>query len=1003
MPSFFLSVMALVLVTTATMIAVRNRVRLKSVTEISSSQSSRMESQNSRQNAKLSALVTQLNENADAVNQRAKDVDRRIERLDKRERTQRSNDRKQADALRKITNANFMGMNNRMTSEFARLDAMDDHLTSTITKDRMDRMSNDNALNNRIQAHEDVYNDFIENSYAPFVSVTRENVASNQMSIRDLDQAYKSADRANYDALNTRINQTRSDMTSEMSALRDTFNSNVLEGANIDEQARNALMASIDSQQQNFRTNLNSFFDNSNVVNVDTGYISTTFDEYLSTKYYNSGYRSGGLQDTINRVEQHAYMWDSQQVTNANYQAQLSALHNTSNQMTGDIRYLMESTSNQDSRITNHANKIYALENSNVYHESMISTLMDSANSYAITSNDMNAFKTATSGSIAAIQATLDDHNNLISRLYRMSNDSPGVVPSPDPESVPTGGSPIDLIGVTPSSIYQYAQQYFDDNINEKVRQGIDERFDQDPPVTNSLLDSVFSQRVLNYNVRMDGVTATNMAASNLTVNGDTNTNNVRASGDFIIPTNDAETPEMSLRNVYDDITGVKRDITINKSKFDNVFALEDNLGDAFVINPGTINLNTLNKVTMKHDTELIKGKSLTLSEKNRQGGGKEGGRLIVDSFDNIGFFDGNNNFNSLQSRLDGTTSGGLDVSSLNNKRVNVLYTEPVTEDYCTVNATENKCKPIGTRLNNLESSVAALQSPSGSPPADSPPGGGSIDLTPFDPNSMRTFAAIDGGREISFGSSGLNVEAPIRVSGDDNVQIFGNGTFTINKDVEIDGKLTANNEVTMDRVDVDELNVKNTFKVGGETINGADLKSAINTITENPITDYVKDITYANGRINISHGNPDKTPNAVNINLNSLPGMLTEYERKSDVSNPYTQYTFGGTSDSGFQNKKELNHPHNVVTNVSLDSNKINVTTMDTNDGSSADSSIELPELNKVNNHLRNGMLILGNTAIQAADGKAQVCKYNSGTVTDCVDMWDKRQAPEPVQGSAS
>jgi hypothetical protein len=1002
MPSFFLSVMALVLVTTATMIAVRNRVRLKSVTEVSSSQSNRMESQNSRQNAKLSALVTQLNENADAVNQRAKDVDRRIERLDKRERTQRSNDRKQADALRKITNANFMGMNNRMTSEFARLDAMDDHLTSTITKDRMDRMSNDNALNNRIQAHEDVYNDFIENSYAPFVSVTRENVASNQMSIRDLDQAYKSADRANYDALNTRINQTRSDMTSEMSALRDTFNSNVLEGANIDEQARNALMASIDSQQQNFRTNLNSFFDNSNVVNVDTGYISTTFDEYLSTKYYNSGHRSGGLQDTINRVEQHAYMWDSQQVTNANYQAQLSALHNTSNQMTGDIRYLMESTSNQDSRITNHANKIYALENSNVYHESMIGTLMDSANSYAITSNDMNAFKTATSGSIAAIQATLDDHNNLISRLYSMSNNSPspGVIPSPspDPESVPTGGSPIDLIGVTPSSIYQYAQQYFDDNINEKVRQGIDERFDQDPPVTNSLLDSVFSQRVLNYNVRMDGVTATNMAASNLTVNGDTNTNNVRASGDFIIPAGDAETPEMSLRNVYDDITGVKRDITINKSKFDNVFALEDNLGDAFVINPGTINLNTLKKVTMKHDTELIKGKSLTLSEKNREGGGKEGGRLIVDSFDNIGFFDGNNNFNSLQSRLDGTTTGGTDVSSLNNKRVNVLYTEPVTEDYCTVNQTENKCKPIGTRLNSLESSVAALQTPSSTPPAESPPGG-SIDLTPFDPNSMSTFSATDGGREISFGPSGLNIEAPMRVSGDDNIQIFGQGTFSVSKDVEINGKLTANNEVTMDRVDVDELNVKNTFKVGGETINGADLKSAINTITENPITDYVKDITYANGRINVSHGNPDKTPNTVNINLNKLPGMLNNYKSNPDFS----EYTFGGTSESEFENENKLNHPHNVVTNVSLDSNKINVTTMDTNNGRSADSSIELPELDKVNNHLKNGMLILGNTAIQAANGKAQVCRYNSGTVTDCVDMWDKRQAPEPVQGSAS
>jgi hypothetical protein len=1002
MPSFFLSVMALVLVTTATMIAVRNRVRLKSVTEVSSSQSNRMESQNSRQNAKLSALVTQLNENADAVNQRAKDVDRRIERLDKRERTQRSNDRKQADALRKITNANFMGMNNRMTSEFARLDAMDDHLTSTITKDRMDRMSNDNALNNRIQAHEDVYNDFIENSYAPFVSVTRENVASNQMSIRDLDQAYKSADRANYDALNTRINQTRSDMTSEMSALRDTFNSNVLEGANIDEQARNALMASIDSQQQNFRTNLNSFFDNSNVVNVDTGYISTTFDEYLSTKYYNSGHRSGGLQDTINRVEQHAYMWDSQQVTNANYQAQLSALHNTSNQMTGDIRYLMESTSNQDSRITNHANKIYALENSNVYHESMIGTLMDSANSYAITSNDMNAFKTATSGSIAAIQATLDDHNNLISRLYSMSNNSPspGVIPSPspDPESVPTGGSPIDLIGVTPSSIYQYAQQYFDDNINEKVRQGIDERFDQDPPVTNSLLDSMFSQRVLNYNVRMDGVTATNMAASNLTVNGDTNTNNVRASGDFIIPAGDAETPEMSLRNVYDDITGVKRDITINKSKFDNVFALEDNLGDAFVINPGTINLNTLKKVTMKHDTELIKGKSLTLSEKNREGGGKEGGRLIVDSFDNIGFFDGNNNFNSLQSRLDGTTTGGTDVSSLNNKRVNVLYTEPVTEDYCTVNQTENKCKPIGTRLNSLESSVAALQTPSSTPPAESPPGG-SIDLTPFDPNSMSTFSATDGGREISFGPSGLNIEAPMRVSGDDNIQIFGQGTFSVSKDVEINGKLTANNEVTMDRVDVDELNVKNTFKVGGETINGADLKSAINTITENPITDYVKDITYANGRINVSHGNPDKTPNTVNINLNKLPGMLNNYKSNPDFS----EYTFGGTSESEFENENKLNHPHNVVTNVSLDSNKINVTTMDTNNGRSADSSIELPELDKVNNHLKNGMLILGNTAIQAANGKAQVCRYNSGTVTDCVDMWDKRQAPEPVQGSAS
>lgn len=1002
MPSFFLSVMALVLVTTATMIAVRNRVRLKSVTEVSSSQSNRMESQNSRQNAKLSALVTQLNENADAVNQRAKDVDRRIERLDKRERTQRSNDRKQADALRKITNANFMGMNNRMTSEFARLDAMDDHLTSTITKDRMDRMSNDNALNNRIQAHEDVYNDFIENSYAPFVSVTRENVASNQMSIRDLDQAYKSADRANYDALNTRINQTRSDMTSEMSALRDTFNSNVLEGANIDEQARNALMASIDSQQQNFRTNLNSFFDNSNVVNVDTGYISTTFDEYLSTKYYNSGHRSGGLQDTINRVEQHAYMWDSQQVTNANYQAQLSALHNTSNQMTGDIRYLMESTSNQDSRITNHANKIYALENSNVYHESMISTLMDSANSYAITSNDMIAFKTATSGSIAAIQATLDDHNNLISRLYRMSNDSPGVVPSPDPapdpESVPTGGSPIDLIGVTPSSIYQYAQQYFDDNINEKVRQGIDERFDQDPPVTNSLLDSVFSQRVLNYNVRMDGVTATNMAASNLTVNGDTNTNNVRASGDFIIPTNDAETPEMSLRNVYDDITGVKRDITINKSKFDNVFALEDNMGDAFVINPGTINLNTLKKVTMKHDTELIKGKSLTLSEKNREGGGKEGGRLIVDSFDNIGFFDGNNNFNSLQSRLDGTTTGGTDVSSLNNKRVNVLYTEPVAEDYCTVNQSENKCKPIGTRLNSLESSVAALQTPSSTPPAESPPGG-SIDLTPFDPNSMSTFSATDGGRDISFSSSGLNIEAPMRVSGDDNIQIFGQGTFSVSKDVEINGKLTANNEVTMDRVDVDELNVKNTFKIGGDTINGADLKSAINTITENPITDYVKDITYANGRINVSHGNPDKTPNTVNINLNSLPGMLTNHKSISD----HTLYNFGGTVDNGLQDRTVLNQPHNVVTNVSLDSNKINVTTMDTIKAVSKNTTLELPELDTVNDYLKDHMLILGDTAIRAANGKAQVCRYNGGTVMDCVDMWDKRQAPEPVQGSAS
>ena len=126
---------------------------------------------------------------------------------------------------------------------------------------------------------------------------------------------------------------------------------------------------------------------------------------------------------------------------------------------------------------------------------------------------------------------------------------------------------------------------------------------------------------------------------------------------------------------------------------------------------------------------------------------------------------------------------------------------------------------------------------------------------------------------------------------------------------------------------------------------------------------------------------------------------MLNNYKSNPDFS----EYTFGGTSESEFENENKLNHPHNVVTNVSLDSNKINVTTMDTNNGRSADSSIELPELDKVNNHLKNGMLILGNTAIQAANGKAQVCRYNSGTVTDCVDMWDKRQAPEPVQGSAS
>ena len=130
---------------------------------------------------------------------------------------------------------------------------------------------------------------------------------------------------------------------------------------------------------------------------------------------------------------------------------------------------------------------------------------------------------------------------------------------------------------------------------------------------------------------------------------------------------------------------------------------------------------------------------------------------------------------------------------------------------------------------------------------------------------------------------------------------------------------------------------------------------------------------------------------------------MLTNRISKSDVDNPYTQYTFGGTSGSALDNPKQLNHPHNVVTNVSFDSNKIKVNTIDTTNGSPGESSIELPELNKVNDHFRNGMLILGNTAIQATNGKAQVCRYNSGTVTDCVDMWDKRQAPEPVQGSAS
>lgn len=1032
LPLFF-SVIALVIVSTTALVIVRNRVRIKSLSDSTRKQTHDAEVNRARGNATISALVNEINTNTESTNTFATRTDKKLDRIEKKTDKTIGNMNKRLSSYQSITNANFMGMNNRMMEEVGRLDATDDIIRDKIAMNRRDRIEQDEILGGKITQNTLVHNNFVMNSYAPFVAKTDNDFQTVQSNLDRIEQGYKRED----SLLSERIITNNKDIRNKMETMNtamgnriDQLNKNIsdvmLDATEMDGAQFTVFSNMISQQQDHTNTNLNTFFDGDATLFSPNYVTAKNFDEWSQSKYYSDqSKRLRDMQSTINKTEEHIDSINKNTMDIAALQGDV----------VGNNSRLVEFQRNMDLRNSNVDEQIAAINTSMLTGESTIASLRSDISTKAnlgdmntlssnltshkedmmtsmqtmqsqVWSNIPAKFQTMNSqiaDNAANISGVMEEVSDLQTNVALIQSTMASNAAEDDSPEAPAPPSDIFLENRPWRSNWEPRVQEMMDTSIEANNAGFTTTLLETPAFNDKInelvgshsnvvkvseLDQFFETRVLSTlkstNLESDNAVVNRMTASNVVIGGTLDATDVNVSGDFVVKREGDM--DLSLGGIDTQLNEVTANVNSMKGRFESAFDISVEAG--FIGGSSDINTVNVNKVTVPHDMEIGTSKNLKLSQDSESA---EGGFLEVSDFNKIRYRRGPGQYSTLEERLSESRAGASsdDITTLiSGGRVDHLYTEPDVTNDCDVGSDEsNKCKTIGARLSSLETAAAGS------------PGSGGIDITPFDPETIKNLSLnsvvveANAAQQMAFDTSGLNLDSDVSIASGKNV--------TINSDVTMNGTLTA-----------DAISVNGTTISAINTRVGV-LEAAANAPSapvSNEPDEYVKNININAEKtvLTMTKGSAtsDETTSTINIDQSSPNGYyMGERDNRTDGSIDFDSWKFHAYDTftaPGSEQTQTLNLPKEVVTSIDKTGDTLNINTFNTRTGSkSVTPSIDLSPSSAESAILKIGTKLALRANPTNPNTIVDVCTQDAqGGIAagSCTPLWDHRQAPEPV-----
>jgi hypothetical protein len=972
LPLFF-SVIALVVVSTTALIIVRNRVRIRNVSESSRRNKYQSEVRSARQNATISALVNEINANTDDVNDFAKQTDGRLTKLSKTTKTRVDNIDKRLNSYHNLTTANFMGMNNRVDTEVARLDAVDDILRDKIAQERRERIAEDTKLDGLITQNRINHTTFVNSNYIPFVKQTGINFDDAYSNMNRIETEYKASDdaltstiRRNRTELDSTINTVNSNLGARIASLQSNLEDKIFDSIEADSNELSILKDSINQRSLRINHSLNHFFTDSNNITFSPNYDTlTTFDIWAKDKYYtslltgNASRTFQNLQQTIDAVEDHSRQLtlngrrlvdlDVYNQTNTSnilaLQERDSLLQESINTQTDDLRSNLlnkeDRINTMDSNLKSKADAgaVSSLNASfndlRTYTIDSLGTLETQANSNLPTqigsltqrvgSNETNLFK---------MGLVLEEHGTRISALEASggsnSNSNSNSLPITLTPSYSSNWNPAWAPNVQAISTRVLESNYSNQRgwlMNDTDFTGHihDTAANHSNIAKLDQLDTIFNNRILptvKAN-RFEGsnATITNIETSNISINGTldateiTTSGDVTIGGDLIIRSSNEESVTSSFSGLRSNIQKVEGMATTVSSKFDRVFDINVASPSAFAVWSPSIDTENISSIDINTNVNIGSAdnpKNLKMYQ-NVEG---QGGYIDVPGFNKIRRVYQNaagvNQYVNLEEELNAAASGATSAqlaAQLSNQRIIDLKTGT-----CDSDRTLPGCFTIARRLNSLESNVSRIDSAIGSSPSP----GGSISLGyPPDPN----FDSI-----TVTGNANINLDASIgrnaSILGDASINgdAIIHGDATIHTDATINGSLTVdsspNANMMMSSTGL-ELGASTPLKIGGTNVGTtlSDLGNRVRTLetTTNHPDKYVTDISVSGSNLQVTYDGsdaPSPNPTTVTLPSSTPPIDLTNWKIHSIGTN-------SATSDSIANTKLTLRKPSESDTDL--------------------------------------------------------------------------------------
>jgi hypothetical protein len=179
-PSVFFSIMAFIIVSTTSFIVIHNKSKVKHIDNKIADTNNKLFESEGKNIKKISNLVNEINLGNQKRDFKQKKDNIEQERINKKHEAKQTNLDKRFNSYKNITTANFMGMNNRITSENKRLKEDIDIVDKKLSRNATSNILRYNDLSSKLSANDLKFTNFRKNDYVSDMAKLQAQINANK-------------------------------------------------------------------------------------------------------------------------------------------------------------------------------------------------------------------------------------------------------------------------------------------------------------------------------------------------------------------------------------------------------------------------------------------------------------------------------------------------------------------------------------------------------------------------------------------------------------------------------------------------------------------------------------------------------------------------------------------------------------------------------------------------------------------------------------------------------